>query len=131
MSTDQQPSQAEKDEVMGTCIAMLRAGLADDHEGAELLASTVNLRHALACMSGIAGSYGIVAYRSPGRFAAALTDWQPGRLLAGHDAEVDPNANLEIYPDAADLMAAMQRLDRVRLEHVARWIARRLAGGLE
>ena len=127
-----EPTQAQKDDVLGTCVAMLRAGLAADHAGAELLADTVDLRDALACMAGIATSYGIVAYRSPGRFAQALSEWQPGQhQLGNQDGEVDPNAHLEIYPHVADLMAQLQRLDRARLEPVARWIAQRLDSGLE
>jgi len=46
-------------------------------------------------------------------------------------ALVGPGDDLDRFPDARELMAQMQRLDRVRLEMVARWIAHRLAGDLQ
>jgi hypothetical protein len=131
MSTQSyEPTPAEQADVLGACIAMLRAALSGDHAGAEMLADQVDLRHALACMSGIAGTFGLIAYDGPAGFAAALSEWQPGTRLGPRPEAIDPNANLDLYPDARDLMVQLARLDRVRLEHVARWVSRRLAGDL-
>ncbi len=43
---------------------------------------------------------------------------------------VGPNDDLHRFPYAQDVYDLLLRLDRARLEHVARWIAHRLAGDL-
>ena len=125
--SDQEISAREGDDAVGICVALLRTTFAgpEAEAMAEQMLATVEPLPVLGTLVGMASSMGVGAMGRE-RFLAALEAWRPGTRLGDNLEPLGPNDSLDRFPDSQELMTQMLRLDRVRLEMVARWIARRL-----
>jgi hypothetical protein len=79
-----EPSQAERDDVMGAAVALLRAAQAEDIEGGDLILDSVNLRHLAGLLAGLCNTLGTTAYGEE-QWRDALVRWRPGTRLGDPD----------------------------------------------
>jgi hypothetical protein len=87
--TDDEPTQAEADDVMGAAVALMRAARACDVEGGDLILASVDLTYLAAWLAGLANSLGAAAYGDQ-EWQAALVRWQPGMRLGDRLDPLDP-----------------------------------------
>lgn len=86
--TSPEPTPAERDDVTGTAVALLRAVQTGDEAGFDaVLSSSADPRALAAYLAGLADQLGAAAY-SRGQWEQECAAWRPGTRLGDSIGEV-------------------------------------------